>query len=103
MEDFDYQKQATDFLTDTNTTMKAKYLDHAPYFSDDEEARDIWRITLRRHGKSYSFKYGQSIAGVGETPTAYDVLTCLTKYDPGTLDDFGAEFGWGKSTMKTYK
>ena len=30
-------------------------------------------------------------------------LRCLTKYDPGTLDDFGAEFGWDKNTVKTYK
>ena len=99
----DYQKLATDFMEKTETTMKTAYLDHVPYFSDDEKARDIWRITLRRHGKSYSFKYGQSIADVGETPTAYDVLTCLTKHDPGTLDDFGADFGWDKNTVKTYK
>jgi len=99
----DYQKQATDFMEETETTMTAKYLDHAPYFDSDDEARDIWRITLRRHGKSYSFKFGQSIADVGETPTAYDVLVGLTKYDPGTLDDFGAEFGWDKNTAKTYK
>ena len=99
----DYQKQATDFLEETETTMKTVYVDYAPYFDSDDKARDIWRITLRRHGKSYSFKFGQSIADVGETPTAYDVLACLTKYDPGTLDYFGAEFGWDKNTVKTYK
>lgn len=27
-------------------------------------------------------------------PTAYDVLTCLTKSDPGTIDDFADEYGY---------
>ena len=62
----DYRKQAIDFMKETDTTMTAKYLDHAPYFDGDGKARDIWRITLRRHGKSYSFKFGQSIASAGE-------------------------------------
>ena len=99
----DYQKQATDFMEETETTMKTTYIEHEKHFPDDKERRDIWRITLRRHGKSYSFKYGQSIANAGETPTAYGVLACLTKYDPGTLDNFGEDWGWGKSTVKTYK
>jgi hypothetical protein len=38
-------------------------------------------------------------------PTLYDILTCLTKYDPGTLEDFCSEFGYdidSKSAEKTY-
>ena len=27
-------------------------------------------------------------------PTTYDILACLTKYDPGTFEEFCAEFGY---------
>lgn len=27
-------------------------------------------------------------------PTEYDILACLTKYDPGRMDDFFSEFGF---------
>ena len=33
-------------------------------------------------------------------PTAYDVLACLTKYDPGTLEDFCDEFGYDLDSKK---
>lgn len=39
-------------------------------------------------------------------PTPYDVLACLTKYDPGTFEDFCSEFGYdtdSKRAEKTYK
>ena len=41
----------------------------------------------------------------GKIPTDYDILTCLTKYNPGTLQDFCSEFGYdtdSKSAEKTY-
>lgn len=40
------------------------------------------------------------------TPTPYDVLACLTKYDPGTFEDFCSEFGYDVDSRKaegTYK
>lgn len=33
-------------------------------------------------------------------PTAYDILACLTKYDPGTLGDFRDEFGYNSDSKK---
>ena len=39
-------------------------------------------------------------------PTAYDVLACLTKYDPGTFDEFCSEYGYNtdsRQAFKTYK
>ena len=41
----------------------------------------------------------------GKEPTSYDVLACLTKYDPGSLEDFCSEFDYdldSKSAEKTY-
>lgn len=40
------------------------------------------------------------------TPSAYDVLACLTKYDPGTFENFCSEFGYdtdSRKAEKTYK
>lgn len=34
------------------------------------------------------------------TPTAYDVLACLTKYDPGTFENFCAEYGYDTDSRK---
>jgi len=41
-----------------------------------------------------------------KAPTAYSVLACLTKYDPGTFEDFCSEFGYdedSRSAEKTFK
>lgn len=36
----------------------------------------------------------------GKTPTAYDLLACLTKYDPGSFEDFCGEFGYDNDSRK---
>lgn len=39
-------------------------------------------------------------------PTMYDVLTCLTKYDPNTFEDFCSEFGYdtdSRAAERTHK
>lgn len=39
------------------------------------------------------------------SPAAYDVLCCLTKYNPGTFEDFCGEYGYNtdsRSAEKTY-
>jgi hypothetical protein len=107
----DYQKQAQDFLKKTHTDLKVKFLETAKYFDDDKEERDIYRVTVRRvpqgaaYKKSFSFKFGQSIncSKTGEEPTAYDVLTCLTKYDPGTFENFCGEYGYDTDSRKAEK
>lgn len=39
----------------------------------------------------------------GNKPTSYDILSCLTKYDPGTFEDFCGEFGYDTDSRKAYK
>jgi hypothetical protein len=36
-------------------------------------------------------------------PTAYDVLSCLTKNDPGTFADFCADYGYDSDSIKAQK
>lgn len=94
METTDYQQQAIDFLNATNTSFKATFKKYDRYFPDDKERRDIYRITLKNDLHRYSFLFGQSIANQGQAPTPYDVLACLTKYNPYSFEDFCAYFGY---------
>jgi len=149
----EYDKQAEKFLASTKTTFETEFLKHGKHFDNDTETRDIYKITLKRGSRVYSFNYGQSINCSGEyqikeslmnklwrsqivggkyaftakefknlrlheadkvciiknpnfkAPTAYDVLACLTKYDPGTLENFCSDFGYdtdSRSAEKTY-
>lgn len=98
-----YEKDANDFLNAVSAKLKIKYLTHDFYFSDDKQTRDIYRFTLSRNGKSYTAKFGQSIANAGQEPTAYDILSCITKYDPYTFENFCADFGYDSDSRKAEK
>lgn len=99
-----YTEQAEKFLTETGTIIETKFLYNGPHFEDDKENRDVYEITIKRPTRSpalWVFKFGQSIAA--STPTAYDVLACLTKYDPGTFQNFCDEFGYDTDSRKAEK
>lgn len=111
MKQTDYTKQAQDFLYKTGATVKVKYQTHDFYFPDDKDRRDIYRVALKRQGVgSYTFSFGQSThhsTADRQEPTAYDILACLTKSDPGTLEDFCSDFGYDvfedrRQSFKTY-
>ena len=61
---------------------------------------DYFRKTYRRsaHASTYSEqnKAKKALAELKEkaVPTVYDILSCLTKYDPGTMNDFFSEMGY---------
>lgn len=115
-----YQEQAQKFLDKAGATFSAEFVGHDFYFDDDKTKRDIYRITIERKGKTWSFRFGQSVHNswfepskcpnkrckfasfhYGEcpnrkrtNPTAYDVLACVTKSAPGSIDDFASEYGY---------
>jgi hypothetical protein len=123
----DYQKQANDFMAKTGTKFNAELIGHDKYFDDDKYSRDIYKITLERNGKKYSFHFGQSVANSKgpeyekklnnaqgfmeqvkikkqvKAPSAYDVLSCVTKNDPGTFDDFCSDFGYDTDSRTAEK
>lgn len=107
MKKIDYQKQGADFLKNTNTSLKVKFLKNDYHFPEDKQTRDIFRITLKRQGKGvYSFNFGQSIKEstyCGDNkPSAYTILTCLTKYDIGSFEDFCSEYGYDDQKLSEY-
>ena len=57
----DYEKQATEFLAATGATIECTKLGTFKYFSDDEEPRDVFNVTIARGTRNYSFKYGDSL------------------------------------------
>jgi len=99
----EYDLKAEQFLKETETTFKAKFLKNGLYFSDDKEPRDIYKITLKREYEKYTFKFGQSIADTGKEPTPYDVLSSVTKYNPEDFKDFCSSYGYEEDSRKAYK
>ena len=62
----DYNAQAKAFLAQTGVTFNCEFLRHGKHFDSDKETRDIYKITLTRGKRSYSFNFGQSINCSGE-------------------------------------
>ena len=60
-----YEKQATDFLRKTETTLKVEFLKNDYHFAGDKEKRDIYEITISRGSRQFSFNFGNSIADSG--------------------------------------
>jgi len=69
-------------------------------------------ISKGKHGETQTGRYfkqgkGPSLYGYIErtikAPTRYDVMACLTKYDPGTFADFCAEYGYEEDSLKALK
>lgn len=119
-----YEQQGEKFLQDTHTKMEVEFLYNGFHFDEDKEKRDVYKIILTRGNKSFVFKFGQSISNSGEkvdkkycngflvktkttrkAPTAYDVLSCLQKYDVGTFDDWCLNYGYytdSRQALRTY-
>lgn len=119
MTNFNYNEQAENFLKKTQTAFKAEFLENRKYFEDDQAARDVYIITLTRGSRIFKFTFGQSLEKSKYflleknknnknllkeiTPTAYDVLAGLQKYDVGSFDNFCIEFGYNSDSIKAKK
>ena len=99
----EYEKMANDFAEKTGTKLSVNGFEYGPYFDRDEKEkvkRYIFRCRLTRGGKSYSFKFGQSINDGCKEPTIYDVLSCMQKSDVGTFENFCDEFGYDTDSRR---
>lgn len=81
-------------------------------FWDSIRNTKIKRMTLAEYAeKRYktrfdSLRYAEKLTAKKEleakkaeaTPSAYDILACMTKYDPGTFEGFCCEFGYDEDS-----
>lgn len=101
-----YTAQAEQFAKKHGIKLNVLNEEVRPYFPEDKKARSVFKLKLTRKGKSYTFEFGQSIVNAGIEPTMYDVLTCLTKYEPGTFENFCWDYGYdtdNRTAERTYK
>jgi hypothetical protein len=98
----EYDQQAIDFLNKTGATIDVKFSHSGKHFDGDKEDRGIYKVTISRNKREYSFQFGQSIINSG-APSFYDILSCLTKYDPGLFEDFCSEMGYDTDSKKAEK
>lgn len=61
----EYNKAVEIIKNAFNIEFKTEFLRNDFYFSGDKEKRDIYKITLKRGNRKYSFKFGQSINDSG--------------------------------------
>lgn len=86
------------FLDRHNLEFKCEFIKHDFYFHDDSCKRDIYRLSIIRKDnrrKKLSIIFGNSLLNSdrGIAPIAYDLLACITKYDPGSFEDFFRNMG----------
>lgn len=99
-----YVKQAEDFLESCNATMDIMYLGTEVNKDwDEKRERDTYMVNIRTPKGNMQVKFWDSINNTIKNsdfrrlrikPTAYDILSCLQKYDVGDIEDFMWEFGY---------
>lgn len=87
-------------------TMKVSSPKYGPVEWDKDYDHYRFPVTLRKDGKSMRVLFTQSRAQGSTPPDEYDIITCITKSDPGSFEDFCAEFGYdsdSRSAERIYK
>lgn len=103
----DYNKQARDFLEDCGATMKMMYLGRNVNENwDEKQERDNYLVNITTPLGNMQVKFWDRVVNTRKNmfagsecrlwrnPTAYDILSCLTTYDVGDIEDFISEFGY---------
>lgn len=99
-----YERKALDFAA----KHKVKFAvfnnpEYRQYWPGDRDPRYVFKCRLPRGLKSYTFTYGQSIVNNDQKPNIYNVLSRLTKYDPGTFEDFCNDCGYSEDSRSAEK
>lgn len=94
-----YETEARDFMIRNKIKMSITF--------KDREANRLWNENSKRNRYSVYIQntdtdeamrviFWDSVYSTEHniTPTCYDILACLTKYDPGEYEDFCCEFGY---------
>ena len=105
----EYVKQANDFMVDSETTMtinRIGVVQGFPFDDKDKSPHVKYQVIMERKGKIYDFPFYDSTHNYqcGKSPTCYDVLACLEKYEPEPdVWDFANEYGYEINSKKSYE
>ena len=101
------EKTITDYAKELGVTMRAVSV-NAPANADEwQKNAQAYRLDFKRGDVRESFRYYQGQAYT-TAPNIERGLECLvsdyrTLISCPTIDDFGDEFGWDKTTHQTFK
>ena len=101
-----YEEQEIAVFKKHGITMKVGSPKYGPVDWDKGYDHYTFPVTLRKYGKSMRTSFTQSRVGGSTPPTEYDIVSCITKADPGTFEDFCSEFGYdtdSRQAEKTYR
>ena len=97
----DYVKETKNFCDETGTDIDFKYMGQVcdPWKCGMNTLHDQYQVVITRNGIWHTFNFTQSAHATenGEEPTEYDVLACLTKFEPGEYWDWCNEYGMENS------
>ena len=96
---------AFDFCQRYGVTIKAKVISERPDGIGNDWGGWKYKMIMRRNNKQYTFYFTDPVwkQKKGLLPNCYDVLACLTKYMPGSLEDFINEFGYEITSYESFK
>jgi len=94
-----YEIEARDFMTRNKIKMSITFKDREVNRLWNENAiRNRYTVYIQNTDtdEAMSVIFWDSIYDTEHniTPTCYDILACLTKYDPGDYEEFCSEFGY---------
>lgn len=105
----EYTKQAEQFLKEHDIDFKAvRKADKCPLWCKGDHVHgERYIATFTRLGvkQRFSLSFWNSFNDVqtGKTPTAYDVLAAIQKYDPEDFHEFCLSFGYSEDSIKASK
>ena len=102
-----YTTEAREFLKRNGIEMRIVFKDRKANRDWDETAlRNRYAVYIRNtnSGEVMRVTFWDSIYNITHniTPTCYDILACLMKYDPGDYEDFCSEFGYETETENEF-
>ena len=112
-----YLKEAIKILNDIGCKYKITYggWDNNPLWTEKEK-RDFYFVNLETSKGEIEFKFWDSIFNTDlrhfkrrgdrrklKQPNIYDVMSCVTKYDPGSFEDFCWEYGYDDDSIRDLK
>lgn len=103
-----YEQQAVEFLKKADAKIKIEFVGFAINRQwNEKEKRPLYNVTISTPKGEMNFDFWDSIHNTEEKKAAnlneYDILACLTKYDPGTFEDFCFDYGYDTDSRSAEK